>query len=191
MFSIFYTRNPISSQVPQHYFLSSLGLPIIISPKRPSKSCLRASRLEVCEGQSKKQEAEDELWFERSLNTQKLQAGLGRLPGLGTFLSKTGGPILSPNQTLGVLCILNCSTPTVGWRMWLLIYTLLLKDHKMSKQERAKRDHLNQIQFTQEETGAQEGEGPPNYTASQWLPSLEQNQNSDSCDSQSVDKYSP
>lgn len=174
MFSISFTRNPLSSQVPQHCFLSSLGLLIIISPKRPSQSCLRASRLEVCEGQSKKQEAEDELWFERSLNTQRLQAGLGMLPGLGTFVSKTGGPILSPNQTLRVLCVLNCSTPTVGWRMWLLIYTLPLTDHKMSKQERAKRDHLNQIQFTQEETGPRKvKELAQNYTANQWLPSLE------------------
>lgn len=65
---------------------------------------------------------------------------------------------LSPNQMLGALCVLNCSAPTVDWRMWLLIYTVPLTDHKMSKQGSV-RDHLIQIQFPKEETGPRRGEG--------------------------------
>lgn len=31
-----------------------------------------------------------------------------------------------PQSNAGMLCVLTCGTPTVGWRMWLLIHTLPL-----------------------------------------------------------------
>lgn len=74
----------------------------IISPNSdiPPQSCLRASRLEVSGGKSKKQGAV--VW-------RSYRVILEYFLGSETFLPKTGGPILSYNHKLRALCLLNYS----------------------------------------------------------------------------------
>jgi len=94
--------------------VSSLGLPNIIFPNRdaPAQNCLKVPRLEVCAGKGKKHWAEDELQFEKGPGIPSgCKLVMGCFLGSGIPVSKTGGPILSPNQMLGVLYVLNCSTP--------------------------------------------------------------------------------
>lgn len=77
--------------------------------------------------------------WKRPWNTLRLQAGCCRLDAFWALehVSKTGEPFSGPTTRLGCCVFWTVSTPNVGWRMWLLIHTLPLTDHKMSEQEGA------------------------------------------------------
>lgn len=69
----------------------------------PPQSCLRAFRLEISGGKSKKQGAVDVPWLGRRYGVI-----VEYFLGSETFLPKTGGPLLSHNHKLRV-CLLNYS----------------------------------------------------------------------------------